>query len=107
MIFAGYIAGPQKTILQPLGNPFRILLVGLATRHILEVLRICQNYRELSLENNENDSYAGESNPFPDTGNALFRLKKSGARRVISPCSGCRGCCSLSTSHLLDIGKKA
>jgi hypothetical protein len=78
MIFAGYIAGPQKTVLQPLGNPFRILLVGLATRHILDVLRICQNYRELCLENNENDSYAGESNPYPDTGNALFRLKKSG-----------------------------
>jgi DNA-binding NarL/FixJ family response regulator len=86
MIFAGYIAGPQKTILQPLGNPFRILLVGLATRHILEVLRICQNYRELSLENNENDSYAGESNPFPDTGNALFRLKKSGGLGMLSVC---------------------
>jgi DNA-binding NarL/FixJ family response regulator len=84
MIFAGYIAGPQKTILQPLGNPFRILLVGLATRHILDVLRICQNYRELSLENNENDSYAGESNPFPDTGNALFRLKKSGGLGMLS-----------------------
>ena len=45
--FAGYITGPQKTVLQQLRNPFRILLVGLATRHILDVLRVRQNYREL------------------------------------------------------------
>jgi hypothetical protein len=38
-------------MLQQLRNPFSILLVGLATRHILDVLRICQNYRELSLQN--------------------------------------------------------
>src|ERR1035437_6063481 len=48
--FAGYITGPQKTILQQLRNPFRIFLVSLVTRHILDVLRIRQNYRELSLQ---------------------------------------------------------
>src|SRR6202140_1483292 len=38
-------------MLQQLRNPFRVLLVGLATRHILDVLRIRQDYRELSFQN--------------------------------------------------------
>src|SRR5580704_12818533 len=38
---------------------------------------------------------------------ALSIEEKRGAWHVISPRSPCRGCCSLSTSHLLDIGKKA
>ena len=36
-------------MLQQLRNPFRILLVGLATWHILGVLGIHQNDRELPL----------------------------------------------------------
>jgi|HubBroStandDraft_6_1064221.scaffolds.fasta_scaffold1391609_1 hypothetical protein len=39
MISQGCVAGPQKTMLQQLRDPFSILLVGLATRHILDVLR--------------------------------------------------------------------
>jgi hypothetical protein len=50
-VWFAYFAGVATQRREYTRNPFRILLVGLATRHILSVLRIRQNYRELSFHN--------------------------------------------------------